>query len=200
MNKEKQVIKLKLTPEVRNFLQSGSMVSTLDGVNYFYMPYWFEIKDGEDLATPHHMNNLPKVLQEYIVKSRLGGDNPQPKQSYEFGIMDLSDINKHVSHVKPIDVSNDLIKGDPSKPVVQIWMEGYCATGESSTANMINQYHADSFDEAMKLYMEDHPGDVEVKKTPKNMKSVRDESFTKEYRIWACRLFDNETNARKSFG
>ena len=35
------------------------------------------MKDRGNFAIPHHMNNLPKTLQEFIVKSRMGGENPK---------------------------------------------------------------------------------------------------------------------------
>ena len=71
------------------------------------------------------------------------------------------------------------------KPI-QIWMEGYRATGEHDVAQLIAAYNAKDFDAAMKLYMQDNPGDVTV-----------DE---RGYTIWACKLYNNQTDARKSFG
>jgi len=213
--------------DIEDLLESASMVVTSSGKKYYHLPYWFEEKPGGGYFV-YHLNDLPKELVDFIVKSRLGGDNPQPeykllngieltkedkkfikdggilnpktpRESYKYEILDLSTAGSKPNAIL-VDSPSDLIKGDPTKPVVEIWMEGYRATGESSTATMLNQYHADSFDEAMKLYMEDNPGYVDVKKVGKNSKSVRDDSFTKEYSIWACRLFDNETDARKSFG
>ena len=185
--------------EIEDLLESASMVVTSIGRKFYHLPYWFEEKPGGGYFV-HHLDELPDDLKEFITKAHLGGDNPQPMQSYKYEILDISNTDGTPKRTFRLGEVDDLIKGDPSKPVVEIWMEGYRATGESATANMLNQYHADSFDEAMKLYMEDNPGDVDVKKIPKNSKSVRDYSFTKQYSIWACRLFDNETDARKSFG
>lgn len=83
---------------------------------------------------------------------------------------------------------------------IQIWMEGYAATGESATASMIGEYEAIDWDDAVRQYKEQYPHHVDTKRVPKNIKSVRDDSFTKIYSIWACRLFDNAADARKSFG
>ena len=83
---------------------------------------------------------------------------------------------------------------------IEIWMEGYRATGESATATRLGIYEADDFDGAMRQYMDENLHTVTVKKIPKNIKSIRDDSFTKQYSIWACRIFDNEADARKSFG
>jgi len=83
---------------------------------------------------------------------------------------------------------------------VQIWMEGHRATGESSSASMIGEYEASDWDDAIRQYKEAYPHHVDTKRVPKNIKSVRDDNFTNFYSIWACRLFDNEADARKSFG
>lgn len=176
-------------------VKSGTRVPIGDKI-YYYLPYWFVEAPGGGWYF-YTLDHAPKELKAFIAKSRLGGDNPKPEYKL---LRDFPLTKEEEKWMNDGKITDDHIKGDPSKPVVEIWMEGYRATGESATANMLNQFHADSFDEAMKLYMEDNPGDVEVKKIPKNSKSVRDDSFTKEYRIWACRLFDNETDARKSFG
>lgn len=83
----------------------------------------------------------------------------------------------------------------------EIWMEGYSATGESGTAQMIGKGVGETFDDAVKDYMS------------KNLNhgirpNTRDRYMTEEYynnrrsnwNIWACNLFDNEEDARKSFG
>lgn len=71
----------------------------------------------------------------------------------------------------------------------QIWMEGYAATGESGTAQMIGEYKAVDFNHAVKQYSDDHLNQVEFGRLGENRHS-----------IWACELFDNEKDARKFFG
>ena len=71
----------------------------------------------------------------------------------------------------------------------EIWMEGYAATGERAEASRIGNYTAETFDEAVLLYMKDNPNTVEFDRFGKGKHS-----------IWACRLYDNEIDARKSFG
>ena len=61
-------------------IESGSMVET-GGKQYFYLPYWFERVPGGSGWNVHHFDDLPKDLIDFIVKSRLGGDNPRPDQS-----------------------------------------------------------------------------------------------------------------------
>lgn len=70
----------------------------------------------------------------------------------------------------------------------EIWMEGYTATGEHETAQMIGKGTGSTFDEAVKDYMS------------KNPKNGIEENGRSSWSIWACSLFDNEADARKSFG
>jgi len=83
----------------------------------------------------------------------------------------------------------------------EIWMEGYAVTGNQSDAQMIGEYEADSFDEAVeKLNQEavEKYGKVSAVKG-----GLLDSETTKpidNWTIWGCRLFDNEVDARKSFG
>jgi hypothetical protein len=73
---------------------------------------------------------------------------------------------------------------------IEIWMEGFVITGQSSTAKKIGTYEADSLDEAVRKYTKDHPDStVDFNRYGKG-----------KHAIWACQLFDNESEARKSFG
>jgi len=89
----------------------------------------------------------------------------------------------------------------------EIWMEGYAATGEHSPANLIGKSKGKTFEEACDnfRYSEDILGwnkEVIVKKgSPLGLDKNPD--GTNRYNrpsIWACRLWDNEADARKSFG
>jgi hypothetical protein len=68
----------------------------------------------------------------------------------------------------------------------QIWVEGYAVTGNRSGATLLGTYQAESWDEAVQKYMTDNPGRLDVD--------------SRGYTDWGCRLFDNEADARKSFG
>lgn len=69
----------------------------------------------------------------------------------------------------------------------EIWVEGYRATGEHGTARLLGVVQAPTFEEAVKkLYQEN----------PEKLPSFNPERLTS----WDCRLFDNETAARKAFG
>lgn len=90
----------------------------------------------------------------------------------------------------------------------EVWMEGYAATGQRSDAQKIADAEGETFEEAVRNYR--HPEDVVskytgqiiiVKGTPLGLDLKEDGSFTYERpSIWGCRLFDNEQDARKSFG
>lgn len=83
----------------------------------------------------------------------------------------------------------------------EIWVEGYAATCEHGTANKIGEGFGNTFDEAVEDYMsknEDHG-------IEKNTRSryTSEEAYKKRssnWNIWACNLYDNEADARKSFG
>jgi len=76
----------------------------------------------------------------------------------------------------------------------EIWQEGYAATGEHGTAFLMGRIKAESFEQACRTF--------------KNGKGIKisldlkeDGSFQYSYpSVWACRLYDNETDARKHFG
>lgn len=72
--------------------------------------------------------------------------------------------------------------------IYQIWIEGYQATCEKRTAQLMGQVAAKTFREAC----------IRFARSPDAVGwGVFDE---KELSFWGCRLFDNETNARKGFG
>ncbi len=68
----------------------------------------------------------------------------------------------------------------------EIWVEGYAATGQSGEAMCLGIETANTWDEAVEKYMQKHQGKI-----------TKD---SRGYTDWGCRLFDNETDARKSFG
>lgn len=67
-----------------------------------------------------------------------------------------------------------------------IWMQGFSVTENNGTAKFLGTYEADSFLDACQMAANKHPeyGDYDPESND----------------IWGCRLFDNETDARKSFG
>lgn len=65
----------------------------------------------------------------------------------------------------------------------EIWSEGYVCTGERSGAIFHTIVEAHSFKEACDKYFQD-----DLSYNPKRLT------------FWGCKLFDNETDARKRFG
>lgn len=69
--------------------------------------------------------------------------------------------------------------------MIQVWMEGFQATGESSKAQLMGTVKAETFSEAcQKLSYERTELDWNEQRT----------------KIWGCRLFDNEADARRAYG
>lgn len=68
----------------------------------------------------------------------------------------------------------------------EIWSEGYRATGEAAEAHYHGMFEADSFEDACRQV-----DGVDLNK---------DGTFRFPPSIWGCRFFNNEADARKSFG
>lgn len=69
----------------------------------------------------------------------------------------------------------------------EIWMEGYVVTGNFAEASRVGSSSGVTFDDAVENYIKSNP-DHGIE-GPKGYWS-----------IWGCKLFDNEIDARKSFG
>lgn len=68
----------------------------------------------------------------------------------------------------------------------EIWCEGYAATGEHAPANLYGIAEGDTFREAAISLLGD--------------KLDKNDDGTYRLSIWACKLYDNEIDARKNFG
>ncbi|HRI34981.1 MAG TPA: hypothetical protein PLD02_14630 [Saprospiraceae bacterium] len=68
----------------------------------------------------------------------------------------------------------------------EIWVEGYADSGNREQASLLAKQKGISWIDAVSRYMEKNPGRIRID----------DRGFTD----WGCRLFDNEADARKSFG
>lgn len=71
-----------------------------------------------------------------------------------------------------------------------LWQEGYSATGQSSTAIYLGEFEGDSFNDACDNWSK-------TIKQPEYYKPGNDKHRPS---YWACKIFDNEIDARKSFG
>jgi hypothetical protein len=70
----------------------------------------------------------------------------------------------------------------------EVWNEGYAATGEHGTAQYLGRFEAENFQKACMRAMKELDWDINT------YYDVVKNSF------WGCRFFDNEVDARKSFG
>jgi len=73
--------------------------------------------------------------------------------------------------------------------IFEIWMEGYAATGESGSAQLLGTKPGKTFMDAYLNYVKDFYGE-----SPPDHVSLNKPS------IWGCRIYDNEADARKVFG
>ena len=69
----------------------------------------------------------------------------------------------------------------------EIWSEGYSVTGNYSGAHFHGTVEAENFDEAV------------MRKFEKN-ETFHYDTVNHKHTLWGCRIFDNETDARRSFG
>lgn len=69
-----------------------------------------------------------------------------------------------------------------------IWSEGFAATGQSGGATLLLRVRANSWEEACETLF----------RMPAFAQYMKKRNGA--YFYWGCRLFDNEADARKSFG
>jgi hypothetical protein len=76
------------------------------------------------------------------------------------------------------------------KKLWQVWMEGYCVSGNEDTARYLGTYNAATFKEAVLLAVicHDMTDDLVI--------DYHDNSCC----WWGCKFYDNEVGARKKFG
>lgn len=84
--------------------------------------------------------------------------------------------------------------------VYEIWSEGYAATGERAPAYLHCEIEANSFDEAVEKANKEFNLGAERYTRANFINENAYNNRRSNWNIWACALFDNETDARKSFG
>lgn len=90
----------------------------------------------------------------------------------------------------------------------EVWSEGYAATGEHGEATFGGKFMANDFDGAVEKYLKqkqetDFPDVMKYYSKNERFAERNNEGIMPKiivHSIWGCRLFDNETDARKSFG
>jgi hypothetical protein len=71
----------------------------------------------------------------------------------------------------------------------QLWIEGYMATGESGKAQYLGEFEAETLKDAVIAYKN-------TLTDPYSIKCVNIERLS----YWGCKFYDNESDARKSYG
>ncbi len=69
----------------------------------------------------------------------------------------------------------------------QLWKEGYACTGQRASASFLGEFEAPTFKEACDIWGN----------KPENKPFYKSKDVPSH---WACRIFDNEAQARRSFG
>lgn len=103
----------------------------------------------------------------------------------------ISDYERINMLDKAVDASPAEFDADGGK-VWHVWCEGYAATGEHGTAHFVGKKWAKTFDRACEL--------LHKERGSKAMGDFTHETENSPPRYWGCRLYDNEYDARKSYG
>jgi hypothetical protein len=90
-------------------------------------------------------------------------------------------------------------------PRFEIWSEGFSATGEHETAKKLGEAEGETFRDACDAYVRANPwarqaGYVRDHKPSDMMPGYEQTAADSPPTIWGCGLYDNEADARKSFG
>lgn len=73
--------------------------------------------------------------------------------------------------------------------IINLWSEGYSATGNYSPVTFHGSFEAETLKEAIQAFKDTLTDPYSI-----SCINVENETF------WGCRFFDNEADARKSFG
>lgn len=93
---------------------------------------------------------------------------------------------------RSVDVSPSGDDSDGGR-VWHVWVEGYSATGEHGTASFVGKKWARSFDRACELLHKENGGD-------RTQGQFLHATETSPPTMWGCRMYDNERDARVSYG
>ena len=98
--------------------------------------------------------------------------------------MDMGEACKEL--IEAMESKAKIKEVEVAKREFEIWSEGYVATGNASRANFHGVFKESTFAKACKVWA----------------KTLRQPEYFDEKRLtlWGCKLFDNEEDARKSFG
>lgn len=79
--------------------------------------------------------------------------------------------------------------------MIEVWVGAYADQGRWFPARLLGSYQANTFNEAVKLYMTEKPGSVEKVNRQKFSSESEWLNRKSDYSIWGIPLFDNEHDA-----
>lgn len=83
----------------------------------------------------------------------------------------------------------------------EIWVEGYRVSCEFGNAELLGTGIGMTFDDAVNDYMSKNPNcGIERNTVSRYISEESYQNRRSNWNIWACNLFDNEQDARQSFG
>lgn len=100
----------------------------------------------------------------------------------------LLELNKFHEKFLSSEIKDSVSRGEIG--MYPLWEEGYSITGNSSTASYLGVFEGKTFNEACDNWSK-------TIKQPEHYKAGND---VHRPSYWACKIFDNEIDARKSFG
>jgi len=73
--------------------------------------------------------------------------------------------------------------------MIDLWIEGHCASGSRDKARLVGTYNVETIKEAVIHYRDGM-----------NDQHSKDCVDVERLRFWGCKFFDNKKDAQKSFG
>ena len=151
------------------------------------------------IVKDEHVDEYCKVSKHYTQLDRgcsiMGnpiGIDQDVGQDYSFGKFDDRYALDGTMLVKVVSTTAEHIEVIPELPTHNIWMEGYLTNGMDNTpsrAICLGSIKAKTFEEACNIMC-----------SPRSWQNANGNYNKENKTVWGCRLFDNEAEARRSFG
>jgi hypothetical protein len=141
------------------------------------------------------INDMAELMEQYQVAAsneRLwakGSPDQETAEMHERNVAEcayLADIYKKISE-NPMLLVNAIESEAQEEKLYDIWAEGYADNGGCAGAIRLGSAQGKTFKDACKTFAEEE-------------ETFRQYFEEEQMTYWGCRLFDNEADARKSFG
>lgn len=142
----------------------------------------FELDDNGNGYLGLHELETPRPIGD--IKAGDGSTLQDIAPTILFSFTDPRSIDTLIDMLDRCRTKMRCISPEPNKMTLwYIWSEGFAATGQSGSATLHGTRMGETFEEACQALFKD------------------DKTYSKEKNtLWGCHLFDNESDARKSFG